>query len=96
MLTSEEREAYRDKIKAQIKQWEARLEELRYKQEEARADTKIKLGQQLREAKRQRQDATMRLKALEGAALWHGMKDRLQSLGDRLRETIERRARKGD
>ena len=87
---AEEREAYRDKIKAQIRQWEARLEELRGKKEEAEADTRLRLGHQMREAMRAREEAARKLQALErrGGVLWEGTRDRLQSLADRLRETL--------
>lgn len=90
MPNAEEREAYREKIRAQVRQWEARLEELRAKKDEAAADIRLKLNRQVREAERSRDEAMQSLRKLErrGGVLWQGTRDRLQSLADRLRETV--------
>ena len=89
-MVETEREAYRDKIRAQLRQWEARLEELRGKKEEAEADARIKIAQQLREATRQHEEVLRKLRGLERrrVVLWEGTRDRLQSLADRMRETL--------
>lgn len=93
MFGTEEQEAYRDKIKAQLRQWEARLEELRARRQEAEADARLKLNRQLREASEQRQEALRKLRSLERRGLrWHEARDRLQSLADRLRETLREAA----
>lgn len=94
MADVEEREAYRDKIRAQLRQWEARLEELRAKKEEAAADARLKLGREIKEATRQREEAAKRLQQLErrGGLLWQETRSRLQSLSDRLRETLREMA----
>lgn len=96
MLSPEEREAYRDKIKAELRQWEARLEELRGKKQEAEADARLKLNRQLREASEQREEAIRKLRALERrrGLLWRDTKERLQSLADRMRETLREAARR--
>ncbi len=94
MFGTEEREAYRDKIKAQLHQWEARLEELKGKKQEAEADARLKLNRQLREATEQREEAIRKLRSLERrrGVLWQGTKERLQSLADRMRETLREAA----
>jgi hypothetical protein len=90
----EEKEAYKEKVKSQLRQWEARLEELKARSDEAQADLKLTIGRKFRETSRQREKAARRLETLErrGGHLWMRTRDRIQSLADWMREAVQEMA----
>jgi hypothetical protein len=85
MFSSEERDAYQAKMAAQRRQWQARLAELQAKREEAEADMRLKYQRQYREAVRERDEATRRLRRLRREAMWQGVRARLHGLAGLLR-----------
>jgi hypothetical protein len=90
MLSAEERAAYRDKLKARIRQWEARLDMLRAKKDEAAADARLRLDREVKEAVKQREEARKELAAMRegGATAWEESRGQLQCLAARMRDTL--------
>ncbi len=71
-----EREQYVEKAQARIDQWNADIEKLQGKANEARADAKIQYEDQLKELRAQRDEAKAKLEEMAEASdsAWNDMK----------------------
>ena len=70
------KEAYQEKIEAQLKEWSARLHELKAKADKATADAKIEMDQQIDHLRAQKDAAQHKLNDLKGAGAesWETLK----------------------
>jgi len=70
------KEAYQEKLEAQLKQWSARLEELKGKADKATADAKIKMYREIEDLKARKEAAQQKLKEIKaaGAEKWESLK----------------------
>jgi nucleotide-binding universal stress UspA family protein len=82
---SEKKKAYQEKIEAQLKEWGAKIEELKAKAETSKVELKIKYQKQMEDL-RAKQDAVQhRLRELKesGEGAWEGLRTGLEkSLGE--------------
>jgi chromosome segregation ATPase len=71
-----EREQYIEKVKAQLDQWNAEIEKLQAKADEAEADAKIEYEKQINELRAQRDKGEAKVKELQEASngAWADMK----------------------
>jgi hypothetical protein len=62
------KEAYQEKIEAQIKEWSAKLQEYKAKADKASADVKIKMYEQIDNLRTQKEAAQQKLSEIKGAS----------------------------
>jgi hypothetical protein len=70
------KEAYQEKIEAQLKEWSAKISELKAKADKATADAKVKMYQEIDDLKAKREAAQQKLDDLKaaGAEKWENLK----------------------
>ncbi len=73
---SEKRDAFVKKIKASIDEWNAEIDRLKARAEQAEAEARIEYHDEIQELKNYRDDARKRLSRLEqaGEGAWEDMK----------------------
>ena len=78
---SETRDAYVQKLKAKIDEWNADIDKLTAKAEQAEADAKIIYQQQLEELRTKRQDLEGKIEELQsaGESAWEELKQGVES-----------------
>lgn len=71
-----ERQAYIEKMKAKLDEWNADIDKLEARARDAEADARIRLHQQLDELKATREDAARRVRELQdaGSDAWESMR----------------------
>jgi nucleotide-binding universal stress UspA family protein len=88
---SQGRKAYQEKIEAQLKEWSARIDELKAKAERSKAEIKIKYEKQI-EVLRSKQDAVQqKLREFKetGEETWEGLKTGVEKGLNDLKETFD-------
>jgi nucleotide-binding universal stress UspA family protein len=87
----EEKETYQEKIEAQLKEWAAKIDELKAKAEKSKAEIKMKYEKQIEDL-RNKQGALQK-KLLEmkesGEEAWEGLKSSIEKSLDDLKETFD-------
>ncbi len=85
----ERRNAYEDKLRAQVEEWNAKLDQLRAKASQADADTRIEIQERIRELEKARENAQGELEALTkvGEDAW----DKAKKKADDAVATVERK-----
>jgi seryl-tRNA synthetase len=70
------KEAYQEKIEAQIKEWTAKLQEYKAKADKASADVKIQMYQQIDHLRAQKEAAQQKLNEIKAASgdSWEALK----------------------
>jgi len=70
------KEAYQEKLEAQLKEWSAKLHELKAKADKATADAKIKMYQEIDDLKAKKEVAQQKLDEIKaaGAEKWESLK----------------------
>ncbi len=89
-----DRDAYVEKFKAQIDQWNADIEKLEAKAREARADAKIEHEKKLKEARARRDAAQGKLDELKSASgeAWEDVKQGAERAWSACREAVDNAA----
>lgn len=91
-----ERDAYVQKIKAQLDHWNAEIDKLEAKSQEASADAQIEYREQIDTLKQRRQEITEKLAALKtaGDSAWEDMKSGVElawnAMDSALRSAVSR------
>ncbi len=85
------KEAYQEKLEAQLKGWSAKIMELQAKAEMAKADAKIELHKHLQTLRAKEEAAQQKLKELKdaGAEAWERAKPDLVKAIDNLKNAWE-------
>ena len=85
------RDAYKEKMEAQLKQWTARIAALKAKAEKASADVKIELSRHLDELKVFEASARKHIAEVESSAVesWHTIKGEFEQRWNQLSGSIE-------
>jgi uncharacterized FlaG/YvyC family protein len=85
------KEAYQEKLEAQLKEWSAKVMELQAKAEMAKADAKIELHKHLQTLLAKEEAAQQKLKILKeaGADAWERAKPDLEKAIDNLKSAWE-------
>jgi len=85
------KEAYQEKLEAQLKEWSAKVKELQAKAEGAKADAKIEMYKHLQTLQAKQEAAQQKLKELRdaGADAWEKAKPGLESAMDGVKSAWE-------
>lgn len=86
------RQAYVQKLNAQLKEWDAKLDQLSAKAQKATADARINYENELESLKARRAVANRKLEELgqRGENAWEDMKDGLEKVWDELGKAVEK------
>ncbi len=82
---------YIEKAKARLDQWNAEIEKLKAKADEAEADAKVGYQKQIEEIRAQRDEAEKKMKEMQAASgdAWHEMKAGLDKAWDDLGKAFQ-------
>ena len=85
------KEAYQDKMKAQLEKLDARIDLLRAEAKEAQADTKIEINDRVEALEEQRDEDQKRLDNVKGsgAAAWRDLKSGADTAMSELENAVE-------
>ena len=85
------KEEYQNKIEAQLNEWKAEIEKLKAKADQAEAETKIKLYEQIEGLRVKQQAAHDKLDSLKavGENAWEELKAGVESTFDELKKGLE-------
>lgn len=91
-----EKEAYQEKLKAQLKEWQARIDILQAKAEKANAEVKLKYYRQVDDLRVKRDLIQKRYEELRlsGEDAWREIKTGLEQSRTDIKEAFERAAKK--
>ncbi len=86
------KEAYKEKIRAQLDEWKAEADKLRARMKKKQADGKIDSSNYLDELKVKQQEARTKLKQLEDSSedAWEDIKDGLEKATAELKESYKK------
>lgn len=86
----DEKQAYAQKLQAQLDEWNAEIDKLRAKAAKAEAEAEIHYAKQIQELEQQQQEAKARLRELEQSSTeaWRDLKVGLDSAWQRLGESV--------
>ena len=89
---SEKKKAYQEKIEAQLKEWGARIEEVKAKAETSKAELKIKYEKQMEDLRVKQDVVQQRLRELKesGEEAWEGLKTSVEKSLDDLKGSLDR------
>ncbi len=95
-MDNERRQAYQDRFKARIAEWEAKLEQLSARARRAEADLRLKLQDEESDLRKKLDDARDRLRELQAASGdgWEEIRSGAETLWGDLREAWDRTSRK--
>ncbi len=85
------KEAYREKVNAQLREWNAQIKLLAAKMDNAKADAKLKYAKELNDVKAKCDEASSVLKNLEkmSAEVWEKSKESTEKLWGNLKTGID-------
>jgi hypothetical protein len=86
------KEAYQEKIEAQLKEWSARLQELKAKADKATADAKIEMEKHIEELRAKKEAAQHKLNDIKtaGADSWEALKSGSEKTLEEMKKTWDR------
>ena len=89
-----ERDAYVQKMKAQLDEWNAEIDKLQARTQQAKGDAKLSYEQQLKSLRRQRDDAQARLTGIQDATedAWRQFKEGADQAWSKLKDGMENAA----
>lgn len=90
------REAYKEKIRAQLDEWKAEADKLRAKMRQKQAESKIDTSKYLDEIKKNRKRVKAKLEELEDAGedAWDDIKAGLEKATSELKESFSKARKK--
>jgi uncharacterized protein YbjQ (UPF0145 family) len=85
------KEAYQEKLEAQIKEWTAKLTEMKAKADQAGADAKIKMYQQIDQLGARKEAAQEKLNEIKAASAesWEALKAGSEKALEEMKKTWE-------
>ncbi len=88
---SEQRDAFVQKLKAKIDEWNAEIDRLNARAEQAEADAKMEYLQQVDEIKKHRADALQKMEKLQesGEGAWEDMKSGVEMAVDSMIQAVK-------
>jgi chromosome segregation ATPase len=86
------RQAYVQKLNAQLKEWDAKLDQLSAKAQKATADARINYENELESLRARRAVANRKLEELgqRGESAWEDMKDGVEKVWDEMGKAMEK------
>ncbi|WP_291319257.1 hypothetical protein [Desulfonatronospira sp.] len=88
---SEQRDAFVQKLKAKIDEWNAEIDRLNAKAEQVEAEAKMEYLQQVEEIKKHRDDALQKMEKLQeaGEGAWEDMKSGVEMAVDSMIQAVK-------
>jgi archaellum component FlaC len=85
------KEAYQEKIEAQVREWDAKVEGLKAKAQQAKAETKIKLEEQISTLRQKREGISQKLQALKEISedKWQGLQAGIDQAWNDMKKLLE-------
>lgn len=92
------KKAYEQKMDAQIKEWEAKIDVLKAKAEKAGADQKVKYYENIESLKAKKKTVEDKLNQLKSSSemAWEEFKGGVEKAWDDLKEAVEKAGKKFD
>ena len=89
---SGKKKAYQEKIEAQLKEWSAKIEEVKAKAEKSKAQLKIKYEKQIEDLRTKQDVVQQKLRQLResGEDTWEGLKTGMENSLDELKGSLDR------
>jgi nucleotide-binding universal stress UspA family protein len=89
---TEKKKAYQEKIEAQLKEWGAKIEDLKIKAEKSKADLKTKYEKQIQDLQAKETAVQQKLRELRasGEEVWEGLKTGMEKSLDELKGSLDR------
>jgi nucleotide-binding universal stress UspA family protein len=89
---SEKKKAYQEKIEAQLKEWAAKIDELKVKAEKSKAELRIKYEKQIEDLRTKQDVVQQRLRELResGEETWQGLKAGTEKSLEELKGSLDR------
>jgi nucleotide-binding universal stress UspA family protein len=89
---AQEKKAYQEKIEAQLKEWGAKIDELKAKVDKSKADVKSKYEKQIEDLQTKQAAVQQKLRELRdsGEETWEGLKTGLEKGLDELKDDFDR------
>ena len=86
-----DRDAFAQKMKAKLDEWNAEIDRLSAKADAAQADTKLEYNKQVEALKKQREDALQRLNELQSASegAWEDMRAGVDASWDKMTDALK-------
>ncbi len=83
------KEAYQEKMEAQVKEWSAKLQEMKAKADQATADAKIEMYKHIDELRAKKEAAQHKLNEIKGASAesWEALKAGSEKTLEDLKQT---------
>jgi uncharacterized coiled-coil DUF342 family protein len=85
------KEAYIDKLEAQLKEWSAKIDGLEAKADRAGADARIKLSKEIDKLKKNRTEAKNKINELKEASedAWEELKEGAENIWKEYKSTLD-------
>jgi hypothetical protein len=85
------KEAYQEKLEAQIKEWSAKLTELKAKADKAGAEAKVQMNQQIDQLRARTETAQQKLNEIKAASAdtWENLKAGSEKAVEEMKKTWE-------
>jgi 3-deoxy-D-manno-octulosonic-acid transferase len=85
------KEAYQEKMEAQIKEWTAKLSDMKAKADKAGADAKVQMYQQIDQLRARKEAAQEKLTEIKAASAdsWETLKTGMEKAQDEMKKTWE-------
>ena len=92
MEGQDRKEAYRQKIEAQLDEWSAKIDQLKARARQLDADARIELDRRIKDLRERRENLTKQLADLQksGGDAWHSLRRGIDSALDELRDAWEK------
>lgn len=92
LTEAQEKKAYQEKIEAQLKEWGAKIDELKAKAEKSKAELKTKYEKQIEDLRTKQEVAQRKLRELResGEEAWEGLKTGLEKGLGELKDAFDR------
>ena len=86
-----DRQAFQEKMEAQIKEWSAKLDVLKAKSEKASADVKIQYQQQIQDLHARKEEVQTKLRELKNASegVWENLKSGIENAWNDIKKSID-------
>lgn len=90
------KEAYQEKMEAQLKEWQARIDTLKAKADKAQADQKVKYYEKVESLRMKQMTANEKLRELRQASegAWEDLKAGMEMAWDDLKLSVEEARKK--
>lgn len=86
-----DRDAYVQKMKAKLDEWNAEIDRLAAKASQAQADARLKYNEEIDNLKKQREEADRRMRELQSSSeeAWNSVREGMEAAWDRMNNALK-------